>query len=402
MSLESSSLLERQVIKVRVRDYKSIASCEVDLLPLSIFVGPNGTGKSSFVDALRLIADALRYSLGHALQERGGFGEIRRRTTTTAKHFAVIVDFRLPGAHGKFGFAIARKNRSDYVVDREICALTQSGMHHYYELAGGKAVQSSVEHPPDPIENELYLSRMAGIEPFRQVFQFLSNMTFYNPSVERIRELQTADDGKLLKRDGSNIASVLKRLESTEPQRKQMIDEYLKVLVPQIEKARSKILGPKLTIEFLQQMPGTKPSRRFLAESMSDGTLRGLGVLVALLQGSGASLDGASLVGVEEPELALSAGAFGGLTDALLDAQDHIQTLVATHSSDLLDSHAISFKNVFAVELVDGETHIGQLDEACQSALVERAFTMGELLRMGQATPKAAERQTPFRFPRSG
>ena len=212
-------------------------------------------------------------------------------------------------------------------------------------------------------------------------------MTFYNPSVERIRELQTSDDGRLLRRDGSNIASVLRRLKSTAPERKQIIDDYLAALVPQIARVEPRAFGPKLTVEFAQAMPGSDRTRRFLAESMSDGTLRGLGVLVALFQQAGDDADGASLVGIEEPESALHAGALGGLADALLDARDHIQTFVTTHSADMLDSEDIPFREVFAVESLGGETRIGPLDEACRSALLEGRFTVGELLRMGQTQP---------------
>jgi len=66
--------------RVVVKNYKSIAACDVDLRPLTILVGPNGAGKSNFLDALRFVADGLRTSLDHAFRERGGIGEVRRRS----------------------------------------------------------------------------------------------------------------------------------------------------------------------------------------------------------------------------------------------------------------------------------------------------------------------------------
>ena len=376
-----------------MRNYKCITSCDVKVRPLSVLVGPNGSGKGSFLDALRLVSDALRYSLGHALQERGGFAEVRRRTSTTAASFAVVLRFRLPGAKGRYGCLVARKNRNGYVVSREDCVLSSSADFAHYRADEGVIVRTSIKHPPNAGRDELYLSRIASIPPFDQVHRFLSNMTFYNPSVDRIRELQTSDEGRLLKRDGSNVASVLNRLKSEAPDRKSIVDDYLAVLVPQIDSVETRALGPKMTVEFRQRMAGSDRMRRFLAESMSDGTLRGLGVLVALFQQGSASA-----IGVEEPELGLHAGVLGGLANALLEASQHMQTFATTHSAELLDSQAIPFKYVLGVESHGGETRIGLLEQACVSALRDGCFTVGELLRMGQTQPDSD--QPRLLFPR--
>jgi len=60
--------------RVVLRQYKSIAGCDVRLGPLTCLLGPNGSGKSNFVDALRLVRDALSDSLDNALSRRGGGG----------------------------------------------------------------------------------------------------------------------------------------------------------------------------------------------------------------------------------------------------------------------------------------------------------------------------------------
>ena len=45
----------RLVTRIALRNYKSIAACDVQLAPLSFLVGPNGCGKSNFLDALRFV-----------------------------------------------------------------------------------------------------------------------------------------------------------------------------------------------------------------------------------------------------------------------------------------------------------------------------------------------------------
>ncbi len=63
------------VTRVRVKNFKSIGSCDAALAPLTFLLGPNGAGKSNFLDALRFVADSLRTSLDHALRDRGGIVE---------------------------------------------------------------------------------------------------------------------------------------------------------------------------------------------------------------------------------------------------------------------------------------------------------------------------------------
>jgi predicted ATPase len=118
---------------------------------------------------------------------------------------------------------------------------------------------------------------------------------------------------------------------------------------------------------------------------MSDGTLRALGVLVALFQGNGDA--SRRLVGIEEPELALHPAAAGILTDSLQDASEHAQVFVTSHSPDLLDNESIPDESILAVVAEQGETQLGPLDDAGRSALRDHLYTAGELLRMDQLRP---------------
>jgi predicted ATPase len=124
---------------------------------------------------------------------------------------------------------------------------------------------------------------------------------------------------------------------------------------------------------------------------MSDGTLRALGVLVALFQAPANAHQPYRLVGIEEPEMALHPAASGVLTDSLQDASRYSQVLVTSHSPDLLDDQSISDEAIIAVVAEHGDTKIGRLDEAGRSALQDHLYTAGELLRMDQLRPDPAE-----------
>ena len=144
-------------------------------------------------------------------------------------------------------------------------------------------------------------------------------MRFYSLNLDKIKDVQAPDPGDLLARDGSNLASVFKQLS---PSAKERIKEYLATVVPSVDKIEARKYGPKEGLVFTQTIAQVEGPQRFLANSMSDGTLRALGILVALFQGNNSPKKRVLLVGIEEPEGALHPAAAGVLLDALREAAD--------------------------------------------------------------------------------
>jgi predicted ATPase len=146
-----------------------------------------------------------------------------------------------------------------------------------------------------------------------------------------------------------------------------------------------KQMGPLETLEFRQDMAGSKHPWRFPAQNMSDGTLRALGVLTALFQGNRDASP--LLIGIEEPETALHPAASAALREALAKAAEHTQVIVTSHSPDLLDDRNISPDHFLAVISEGGETRIGPIDEASRAMMLDQLFSAGELLRLNQLAP---------------
>ena len=117
---------------------------------------------------------------------------------------------------------------------------------------------------------------------------------------------------------------------------------------------------------------------------MSDGTLRALAVLTALLQRGD---NHPSVIGIEEPETALHPAAAGVLWDALMDGSEREQVLVTTQSPDLLDRKDVPLDAILAVDMQAGKTEIGPVYESSRQLLQERLTTPGELLRQGRLSP---------------
>ena len=388
------------ITRVILKNYKSIAACDVQLQPLTFLVGRNGAGKSNFLDALRFVADALNLDLGHAIRDRGGINDVRRRSRGHPNHFSIRLEFVLPeGFTGHYAFQIRTRSPGGYEVQTEECSIQNKlclTSEEYFRVESGTVTDTSVEVAPAAASDRLYLVNASGLPEFRPIYEAFSRMGFYNLNPDKIRDLQAPEPGDMLSRDGSNLASVLAQLPSTV---KIDIEEYLALVVPDIREVNVKAFGHKQTLAFRQKVAADKYPWEFFANNMSDGTLRALGILVALLQGNHEGQKRVSLVGIEEPETALHPGAVAVLLDSLRDAANRTQVIITTHSPELLDDKHLDVNSILAVEAHDGDTVIAPVDEASRSVVQDRLFTAGELLRSNQlqpdptALPAAKEKQ---------
>jgi predicted ATPase len=380
------------ITRVGIKNYKSIATCDVALHSLTFLVGPNGAGKSNFLDVLRFVTDALRTSLDHALRDRGGIKEVRRRSGGHPTHFSIRLDFNLSnGSTGYYAFRIGARSQGGYEVQTEECVLRGPELLApvaHFTVHAGEVVKTSARVAPAATSDRLYLVNASGLAEFRPLYDALSHMGFYSLNPDRIRDLQAPDAGELLMRDGGNITSVLGLLKTQHLDAKQQIEEYLSKVVPGVYGVDVKTVGPKETLEFRQKVAGMKDPWHFQASNMSDGTLRVLGILVALFQaGNGQRVP---LVGIEEPEVALHPAAAGILLDSLREASRLTQIVVTSHSPDLLDDEQIETDSILSVVSREGVTLVGALDEAGRSALRDHLYTAGELLRLDQLKPDPA------------
>jgi predicted ATPase len=255
---------------------------------------------------------------------------------------------------------------------------------HFYRVENGRMIGTSATVAPAVFPDRLFLVAASGLPEFRPVYDALSAMEVYNLNPKEIAILQKPDEGKLLRRDGSNAPSVIQKLS---PEARERMVHYLAKIVKGVLGAETKPLGSQETIEFRQIVKGQKHPWRFYASSMSDGTLRAFGILLALFQNYPRKAEGPLLIGLEEPEMALHPAASGVLLSALREASANTQILVTSHSPDLLDDPNLPTEAILAVDNQEGVTWLGPIDEAGRSVLKDRLFTAGELLRQNQLTP---------------
>jgi hypothetical protein len=151
-----------------------------------------------------------------------------------------------------------------------------------------------------------------------------------------------------------------------------LVTEALKSIHPGLERISILSVGGYLVPQFHMLEPSGK-RHVFNVSQMWDGTLRVLGLLVALYQEPRPAV-----IALEEPEQTVNPAILSVIADAIKEVSKRSQILVTTHSPHLLDQFDAS--EVRSVELHDGRTVVGPVIALQIDAVRERLFSLGELL----------------------
>ncbi len=389
--------------RVRIRNYKSIKFCDVELEPLTVLVGRNGSGKSNFVDALGFLRDVEWWGLNEAVQYHGGTDALLFRGTNQ-----MSLGFELKCSLGPLGNA----DQSYLVYGQVFTSDAHGQLHRTHEKVSildrmGREVDGYtasfdqltarlkwVQHKDDRPQEIHFASRGTS------VLQAISTTTNSRIPMVPITEIRTYNfipahmlvpmrhTGAPITRDGRNIVGALATTESFDRDAVTRVRRYLQAITGSVEFDSVQQVGGYELLQFRVHANGE--SRVFPAASMSDGTLRAFASLVAVFQ-----LDfrgnSPSLVAIEEPETSLHPAATAALVDALDEATGRTQILITTHSTELLDNPTIQPRNVRVVEMIDGETVITSVNAASVKNVVEGLNTLGGLERENRLKLNLAE-----------
>ena len=174
---------------------------------------------------------------------------------------------------------------------------------------------------------------------------------------------------------------MLKEIERQSEDDFQRISDILATIVPNTKRVQVKKHGRNLSLEFTQEW-GEQKRLKFEGFSMSDGTLRAIGMLAAVFQ-----RPMPSLIAVEEPEATIHPGALESVLDLLRHASKHMQVVVTTLSPELLDVKWITDRHLRIVESTEGATRVARVSDSARKALHDHLMGAGELLRSNALDP---------------
>jgi predicted ATPase len=363
-----------EVEEIRLQDYRAFENARLRLSDLTFLVGRNGAGKSSILDAVDLVREAVTDSLTNALDRRGveQSGEFR---------FGVAIQLLLRFSGGRvaraiYGIGLYKAPDDAHPLLNECLGVlprtTRSFARVGAELSGwGEPLPPDLAGLSPPPEG-LILPLVANLDNlWALVLDTLRQMRAYELSPTLMARAPEIGQGTALIRDGANAGDVLRPIQDTTDH--EWIVRHLAAITEGVTSVRAEALLGRRVVQFTRQQGGD--ARVYDASQMSQGTLRALGVLLALRQ-----RPVPSLVLVAEIENSLHPGALNVLVDAALGSADRTRVVLTSHSPELLSHPAVTGDRVRYCSWRDGRSGLFRLNEATRHAINE-IDTVGWLLR---------------------
>ena len=370
-------------------NFLSFKTAELHLGQLTALVGPNASGKSNAVAAIRLLTELPLHGLPTAISRRGGFDQLRHRSKGRPFDPSLRLSWRedeqspqssyelkLGSIKGK-RFRVKNENWTIRDEAGEAIALTnKEGTLSAWQITENGRRTPVDNHLPVVPEDQSAITAAFSYGGIA-VWQTLMSLQTIDINPAAVGALQDPVAGTSFEADGSNIASVF---ESLSTERRREVTDLLASIVPGIVRVEPRHVADKVTLTFVQQVEGQ--AREFSAKQMSDGTLRAFGILLSLIQPRQPDL-----VVIEEPETAIHLGALRTLVGILSDFSTDLQIVITTHSAEMIDELAIDDLRLVWQDQ-HGESRIAPVAEHTRDTIREGLITPGELLKSDALDPQ--------------
>ncbi len=362
-----------KLLKITVKNYRSLHDVSVELNDLNLFIGANASGKSAILDALRFLSEVVRArSFRAPAYSRGGILNMAWKGQDASQvEITVVVE-----AKKRFEWVVRlSRDRQLFNVIESIREITpgnppvqllesDKGKGWWWSGEEGKGVDLLQE----PTICALSAASADASFPAREVAEFVGKWGFFDPSPFLLRRDWNLPDTGGLDVYGRNLGETLYALPNHD----------LKAVVD----ATRSVVGVPTDIEpresedrfyFVQEEPGLQ--YRVNQMGVSSGTLRVLALMTALY-----AQPDTTLVGIEEPENYIHPSALQALVQHLRDAMGRVQFMVTTHSPLLLDF----LDEPAAVNVVKRDESLGTFvlpesnPDGVRKALEASGFSLGQ------------------------
>lgn len=384
--------------RLHIENFKAIRDLSLEFGKVAVFVGPNSSGKTSVLEAIRL-----SFLAGHKSPELVFMGRHSHESLVSfgAPDETMVLEWE-GGEHGKpvdisvklFSKKAAAINQ--WIVQARVTANVGGFLYKSESCSPAQDLGG-----PWPIPFFIW---KVGL-PFLLAFE-LSNLSEPSYSEELIPAVRS---------DGSGLASALTYMASNNPDAFVRLQEDLRKIIPEVRRVRTRrakiqrqrqqvitVDGQSITRNFDEEIIGDEilidmqHAEGLPAYAVSEGTLIALGLLAVLH-----SEQRPSLLLIDDLEHGLHPAALGKMVAVLRDLQEQhedLQIMATTHSPYLLDH--FDAEEVFLTVLDDqGHTLCAKLTEHPEYEKWKDDMAPGEFwsfaaedwIKQRAATPGAGE-----------
>jgi predicted ATPase len=342
---------------IRIQDFKGHRDTTVTLGRLTLLVGPNGSGKTSVLEALELERHLIDFGTRNVLRGNRSFEDIVRRGASNWFAFSSSGSW----AEQSWSSNLIVNDGSDLVLDWQ-----RAGYRGQWHFKSGKRVQGDIRYPDD---------MLAGF----------GRAVLYKFNAAKIAKAAYSDQpGGEVNRDGSNAAVALAAMKLENDEAFARIEEDLRSIVRSVKRLRlrqatvkrpeGEVVGSQIYFDF-HGAPGVP------ANCASEGTLITL-ALLTVLHGPNRP----NLILLDDFDQSLHPRAqmeLVTLIKRLLDEFQDLQIVATTHSPYILDQLEPSDVHVFALR-DDGTVATRPLSEHPEAAKMKGALTTGQIWTLDQ------------------
>lgn len=323
------------ITRVTLENWKNFRKIDVELGKRMFLIGPNASGKSNFLDAIRFLRDVAERGLRHAVEERGGISQVRclhaRMPRVT---IGVTLDDRW-----RYELSIAGKKGEQPVVSEEKVLQKFSPDDSWEAVLARPNTSDKKDHAR---LTQTALEQVNANNKFRDIPDFLKTIAYRHILPQAVRDPKGFSSVPV-KNDPYGrdlIIQILNTPKKTRDSRLAKISEALQLAVPELD---SLSVAMDMTTGVPHLIAGYKHWRSQSGKqnevALSDGTLRLLALLWSLFEQGGTLL-------LEEPELSLHdevvrqlPGMFARLWRKT--RKSGRQILVSTHSEPMLQDKGV-------------------------------------------------------------
>lgn len=368
---------------IRLRNWKNFGEATTPLAGRTFLVGPNASGKSNLLDALRFLRELANDGLASAAGRRGGVSSLR--CLSARRYSDIDLEVTLADDSGidvwQYAIVFNQDNRQRPIVKKELVSALKNNRQALLERPG-------VEDENDPERlTQTDLEQVNANKEFREIAEFFKTISYQHIIPQVIRDPKGFSAMPV--QDDPFGRDFLLRLwntpQKTRNARLKRIASALKVAVPKLQE-----LDVVMDKQGLPHLNGRYEHWRsqgaFQNESqLSDGTLRLFGLLWTVFEGNGPLL-------LEEPELSLHSEVVRHLPQMFERLQrlrkNRRQIIISTHSESMLKDKGIGGEEIVRLETGEDGTTFQPPDEN-ENLLLRQGLSVAEVLLPRTAPPKA-------------
>jgi predicted ATPase len=350
---------------IKIRGFRRLQNIDIEMRNLTVMIGANGAGKTSFLDVFSILAASANGNLHQQLQLKGGLNEILTRGKARELEIALAMDvpdreplkYRLALSPKGLSYEIREETltqQSDIYASEPFKYIQSDGLDiKYFSQEDRRLLRPNWEH--NPLETSLAQVPKMYREP-ENLRKSLASCTYYGAldvsEKSPIRLPQAMRPAKLPGARGEDLVSCLYDLRETDRDRFEFMENILSAAFPDFERLN---FPPVAAGTISMTWTDRNFSQPIYLHELSEGTLRFLW-LATLLQSQNLT----TITLIDEPEVSWHPELLRHLVYLMREAAKHTQLIVATHCDRLigfLEPH-----EVLICDLEEGEAKMTWAD----------------------------------------